>query len=104
MATLDQPVSRRERQVLEMLAEGLSTADMADRHYVSESTIKKQREILFRKLGAVTAAQAVHRAHQLGLLDDGGAGQANEDDLAVLRQAREMGYRIALVPHGAVTG
>lgn len=50
----------KERQVLLLLMEGLSNADIAERMFVSTHTIKTHLQNLFRKLGVSSRAKAIH--------------------------------------------
>lgn len=68
-ATSDTPrLSEREQQVLVLLADGLGTAAIAGRLYVSESTAKTHMARIYQKLGASNRAQALVTAMRLGLL------------------------------------
>jgi DNA-binding NarL/FixJ family response regulator len=61
-------ITAREREVLILIAHGLSNTEIADRLYVSEATIKTHVAHLYRKLGARDRAQAAVIAHQAGLV------------------------------------
>jgi DNA-binding NarL/FixJ family response regulator len=50
--------SHRERQVLAMLASGLTNSQIADRLYLSESTVKSHLSTLFSKLGVRSRKEA----------------------------------------------
>jgi DNA-binding NarL/FixJ family response regulator len=50
--------SVRERQVLQLVAAGLTNGEIADRLYLSESTIKSHLSSSFRKLGVSSRAEA----------------------------------------------
>jgi two-component system nitrate/nitrite response regulator NarL len=66
----DRPVlSPREREVLVMIAEGLSAPDVAGRLQVSPATVKTHLQTLYEKLGVSDRAAAVARAMRLGLLE-----------------------------------
>lgn len=58
----------RELEVLQLIAEGLSTREMADRLCVSENTVKTHCSRVFDKLGVNRRTQAVQAGKQLGLL------------------------------------
>lgn len=60
-------LSPRERAVLTMLADGLSSKEMGRRLGVAESTIKGYRKSLFEKLGAHTRGQAIAIGRRQGL-------------------------------------
>lgn len=51
-------VSPRERQVLELVADGLTNAEIAERLFLSESTVKTHLSASFRKLGVSSRAEA----------------------------------------------
>jgi two-component system, NarL family, nitrate/nitrite response regulator NarL len=61
-------LSAREREVLELVADGLSNKLIAERLGVSEHTAKFHVRSLLDKLGADTRADAVARAARRGLL------------------------------------
>jgi DNA-binding NarL/FixJ family response regulator len=58
----------REREVLELLAQGLGVAAIARSMYVSESTAKTHISKIYDKLGAANRAQAIMVAVRAGLL------------------------------------
>jgi DNA-binding NarL/FixJ family response regulator len=62
------PLSRREREVLELVADGLSNRLIAERLDISEHTAKFHLRSIMDKLGADTRAEAVARAARRGLL------------------------------------
>lgn len=61
-------LSDREHDVLLLLADGLGTAAIADRLYMSESTAKSHIGHIYQKLGAANRAQALVTAMRIGLL------------------------------------
>lgn len=61
-------VSPREYEVLQLVAEGLSNQEIADRLYISESTVKSHVSSLLIKLDARRRTHAVRKARHLGLL------------------------------------
>jgi DNA-binding NarL/FixJ family response regulator len=61
-------LSDRERQVLDLLAEGLGVSAIAGRLYLSESTAKSHIGRIYDKLGAANRAQALVAAMRLGLI------------------------------------
>jgi DNA-binding CsgD family transcriptional regulator len=64
----DPGLTRRERQLLELLDEGLRFKQLARRLDISEATAKTHGRNLFRKLHASSRAEAVHLARERGLL------------------------------------
>jgi len=65
---LTEPLSAREIQVLELMAEGLSIADIAARLYLSPNTLKSHTQNIYGKLDAHTRVQAVNKARDLKLI------------------------------------
>jgi LuxR family maltose regulon positive regulatory protein len=65
---LVEPLSERERQVLSLIAEGLTNREIAERLYLAMSTVKTHINNLYGKLGVSKRTQAVARGRQLGLL------------------------------------
>lgn len=61
-------VTPRELEILGLIAEGLSTREMAERLFVSENTVKTHSSRLFAKLGARRRTQAVQLAKEAGLV------------------------------------
>jgi two-component system, NarL family, response regulator LiaR len=61
-------VTKREYEVLNLIAEGLSNQEIADRLFVSTSTVKTHTSNLFLKLEASRRTQAIQKAKELGLL------------------------------------
>jgi DNA-binding CsgD family transcriptional regulator len=58
----------REVEVLELLADGLSNADLAKRLYLSEKTVGHHVSAVLRKLDEPTRARAVAKARRTGIL------------------------------------
>lgn len=61
-------LSPREREVLQLLADGLGVAQISRQLFISESTTKTHISKLYEKLGAGNRAQALMSALKLGLL------------------------------------
>lgn len=59
-------LSRREREVLGLIAEGLGNSEIAERLAISEKTVRNHVSNLFDKLGVWTRAQAIVFAHERG--------------------------------------
>ncbi len=64
----DLGLTRRELEILELVAQGLSNREIASRLYVSENTVKTHCARAFDKLGARRRTQAVRLSKQLGLI------------------------------------
>jgi two-component system, NarL family, response regulator LiaR len=61
-------LSEREREVLGLLASGLSNADIAQTLFLSEGTVKNYVSIIFSKLGVADRTQAAILAIRAGLI------------------------------------
>ena len=61
-------LSRREREVLALVAEGLNNRAIASRLYISENTVKNHVRNIHEKLGVHNRMEAVVRAVREGLL------------------------------------
>ncbi len=61
-------ISKRELDVLQLMSEGLSNQEIAEKLYVSLSTIKTHSSNLFEKLEAKRRIQAVEIAKKLQIL------------------------------------
>lgn len=61
-------VTRRELEILELIANGMSNREIAEKLFVSENTVKTHSSRLFDKLGAKRRTQAVQLGKELGLI------------------------------------
>lgn len=61
-------ISKREHEVLELMASGLSNQEIADKLFVSLNTVKTHSSNLFVKLDVKRRTQAIQKAKQLRLL------------------------------------
>lgn len=61
-------ISKREYEVLELMAQGLSNKEIADKLFVSLNTIKTHSSNLFLKLEVKRRTQAVQRGKELRLI------------------------------------
>jgi DNA-binding NarL/FixJ family response regulator len=67
-AAIEEPLTPREIQVLELLAEGLANKAIAERLAISDQTVKFHVASISGKLGAVNRTDAVRRAVRRGLI------------------------------------
>lgn len=63
-------LSERELEALQLIAEGLTNRQIAERVYLSLNTVKAHTRNLYGKLDVHSPTQAVARARELGLLPD----------------------------------
>lgn len=61
-------ITPRELEILELIAEGLSNREIAERVHVSENTVKTHSSRVFDKLGARRRTQAVQLGKELRLI------------------------------------
>lgn len=65
---LVEPLSERELEVLQLIAEGLTNQEVANRLFLSLHTVKVHARNIYGKLGVKNRTQAVAQARALGLL------------------------------------
>ncbi|MEJ2736372.1 MAG: LuxR C-terminal-related transcriptional regulator [Anaerolineae bacterium] len=65
---LVEPLSKRELEVLDLLAEGLTNAEIAQRLVVSVPTVKSHTRSIYGKVGVHSRKEAVAQARELGIL------------------------------------
>ncbi|MEY3420363.1 MAG: hypothetical protein RIR48_648 [Bacteroidota bacterium] len=61
-------LSKRELEVLQLMAEGLSNEEIAERLYVSLNTIKTHTSRVFEKLDVKRRTQAIEKAKRLRVI------------------------------------
>lgn len=61
-------ITRRELEILDLIANGLSNREIAEKLFVSENTVKTHSSRLFDKLSAKRRTQAVQIGKELGLI------------------------------------
>ena len=67
---LIEPLSEREIEVLQLIAEGLSNQEISSRLYLSLNTIKTHTRNIYGKLGVNNRTQAGARARAIGILSE----------------------------------
>jgi LuxR family maltose regulon positive regulatory protein len=65
---LMEPLSERELEVVQLIAEGLTNPEIASRLYVALNTVKAHTRNIYGKLGVNNRTQAVARARAPGIL------------------------------------
>ena len=65
---LIEPLSQRELEVLQLIAQGLSNHEICERLFLALDTVKGHNRKIFDKLQVQRRTEAVARAHELGLL------------------------------------
>jgi DNA-binding CsgD family transcriptional regulator len=65
---LVEPLTRREREILGLLADGLSAPEIAEKLTLAVSSVKWHVLQVYGKLGVNSKRQALNRASELGLL------------------------------------
>ena len=73
---VEEPVAltQRQREVLHLVLEGLTNAQIADRLHTSRSTIKQELQHATRSMRVSDRMEAARRARDLGILDDSSPG------------------------------
>jgi NarL family two-component system response regulator LiaR len=61
-------ITKRELEILGLIAHGLSNREIAEKLFVSENTVKTHSSRLFDKLSAKRRTQAVQRGKEFGLI------------------------------------
>ncbi len=65
---LIEPLSQRELEVLQLIAQGLSNHEISERLFLALNTVKGHNQKIFGKLQVQRRTEAVARARELGLL------------------------------------
>lgn len=62
-------VTKREREIIELVGQGLSNKDIAERLCICSTTVRHHLTSIFDKLGVTSRQQLLIRAHQQGLVE-----------------------------------
>jgi LuxR family maltose regulon positive regulatory protein len=65
---LIEPLSQRELEVLQLIAEGATNPEIASTLCITINTVKKHISSLFGKMNVISRTQAVRRGQLLGLI------------------------------------
>lgn len=68
VSAINEPLTAREREVLQLLAQGIPNKQIAQRLSISEHTVKFHVSAIMTKLGAASRTEAVTTAARRGLL------------------------------------
>jgi len=67
-SSLVEPLSERELEVLQLVAQGLSNREISERLFLALDTVKGHNRRIYGKLQVQRRTEAVARARELGLL------------------------------------
>jgi DNA-binding NarL/FixJ family response regulator len=67
-AAAEPVITKREEEVLQLVADGLSTPEVAERLYISLKTVKNHLASIYQKLDSRDRTQAVVRAVRMGII------------------------------------
>src|SRR5258706_8194481 len=70
---VEDQLTQRELEIVRLIADGLSNAEIAQKLYLSLATVKVHTRNIFSKLGVNSRTQAVAAARTSGLLDGASA-------------------------------
>jgi LuxR family transcriptional regulator, maltose regulon positive regulatory protein len=66
--TLVEPLTLRELDILELLSQRLQSKEIAERLFISSTTVKKHLQNIYQKLGAANRRQCLEIAERFGIL------------------------------------
>lgn len=70
-ADTERLITKREEEVLQLIADGCSTPEVAERLYISQKTVKNHLASIYQKLDARDRTQAVLQAVRMGIVSLG---------------------------------
>jgi ATP/maltotriose-dependent transcriptional regulator MalT len=65
---LVEPLTNRELDILELLAQRLQTKEIAEKKFISPETVKSHLKNIYQKLGVSNRREAVEKAKALGII------------------------------------
>ena len=66
---LDEPLTKREMEILSLLAKGLPNKRIAEKLFISPETVRRHTSNIYGKLNVHNRHEAVERAHAMGLFE-----------------------------------
>jgi DNA-binding CsgD family transcriptional regulator len=91
MSAGDNPLTKREQEILELVARGLTNQEIARDLVITLNTVKVHLRNIFAKLETSSRTEAIVRAAQAGWIDVAGLEEAGEPAQAVLPIPAEPG-------------
>jgi DNA-binding CsgD family transcriptional regulator len=64
---IEKPLTKREKQILGLLATGLISKQIADKLYISTNTVNTHRQRIIEKLNVANTAEAINYFARIGL-------------------------------------
>ena len=68
VAEIERLITKREEEVLQLIADGCSTPEVAERLFISQKTVKNHLASIYQKLDARDRTQAVLQAVRMGIV------------------------------------
>ena len=65
---LDEPLSKREMEILKLIAQGLSNKEISEKLFIALSSVKGHNQKIFAKLQVQRRTEAVARARELAMV------------------------------------
>ena len=81
MSGEENPLSKREQEILTLVARGLSNQEIAKELVISQNTVKVHLRNIFAKLDAASRTDAVVKAAQAGWVEVGGIEEQVDESL-----------------------